>query len=351
MSRRILVTGAAGFVGRHVVHALAARGDVVVALDLDHAAALPEGVERRRATVTDPAGVRAAVEGCDGVVHAAAIATLWAERRGAHDAINREGTDIVLKAARDAGARFVLVSSYTTLVHAATPHGAWLTEGERHPPESLLGPYPASKRAAEIAVERAAEAGADALSVLPSAPVGPGDARPTPPGRMILDLARGATPALLDTTLDLVDVRALAAGIVAALDRGARGGRYLLSGEAVGLVDLAARIARLAGRRPVARTVPLSLALAVSHVEEALGRIVRRAPTAPMTGVRMAAIAPRFDAGLARRALGYVSPPIDDALADALAWYVDQGRLTLGRGAPLLARPEELREPAQARSE
>lgn len=336
--RRVLVTGADGFLGRHLVAALLARGDAAVGLDLAFAPGFPDAAERRRATVTDRGAMRAAAEGCDAVIHAAAIADLWAERPGAHDAINREGTEIALDAAWAAGARFVLVSSYTTLVAADCPHGAWLTEGEVHPPDRLTGPYPASKRAAEIAVERAAEAGTHALSVLPSAPVGPGDASPTPPGRLLLDLARGRVPALMDSVIDLVDVRALAGGILAALDHGRPGRRYLLSGESVGLHDLAARVAALTARRPATGRVPARLALAFARAEETVATYVRRAPSAPLTGVRLAAIAPRFDPRLARRALGWAPPGIDDALAEALLWYAAEDRLRLRPKAPLHAR-------------
>ncbi|MEM6488063.1 MAG: NAD-dependent epimerase/dehydratase family protein [Pseudomonadota bacterium] len=325
--RRVLVTGANGFVGRHVVETLAARGDRVRALDLAFDPGIPPQVERVQATVTDAEAVTAAVEGCDGVIHAAAIADLWAEQRGAHLAVNLDGTQTVLGAARDSGARVVLVSSYTTLVAENTPLNAMLTEAELHEPDALLGPYPASKRWAEIAVEDAVEDGADALSVLPSAPVGPGDRRPTPPGRLILDLARGATPALIDTVLDVVDVRALALGIVAALDEGETGKRYLLSGQPLSLAGLARRVAEMTGVPAPRRRVPIRLALAAAQVEAGLSRLTRRPPRAPITGVRLAARRPRFDPGAARVDLGWHPPAIDDALLGALVWFHGEGML------------------------
>lgn len=106
--RRVLVTGADGFLGRHLLAALVARGDRATALDLGFADGLPEGVATVRATVTDRAAVDAAVAGHDAVIHAAAIADLAAPREGAHDAVNRAGSEVVLDAAMATGARLAL---------------------------------------------------------------------------------------------------------------------------------------------------------------------------------------------------------------------------------------------------
>lgn len=339
----VLVTGADGFVGRHLVETLRAAGRPVLALDMHfaptEAGGLPADVARHVGTVTDrELMVRLCAE-AGAVIHAAAIAHLWAERPGAHDAVNHEGTTAVAEAALAAGIRMVLVSSYTTLVAESTVPGSVLTEAEAHPPEALLGPYPASKRRAELAVEAAAVRGLDAVTVLPSAPVGPGDHGLTPPARMILDLARGATPAIVETEIDIVEVRALAGGIVAALDRGRAGERYILSGEGVTLARLAEVVAARMGRRAPSVKVPFVVALAAAHVEERIGTLIGRAPTAPLTGVRLARRRVKLDSGHARASLGFRAPPAEQAVMAALDWFMDEG---------MLARPaaEAVRERA-----
>ncbi|MEL6574338.1 MAG: NAD-dependent epimerase/dehydratase family protein [Pseudomonadota bacterium] len=339
----VLVTGANGFLGGHLVRALREQGHGVHALDLAFDPAdrggLPADIPRTEGTVTDADLMAKLATDAGAIIHAAAIAHLWAERPGAHDAVNHEGTAVVASAARQAGIRLVLVSSYTTLVAESTVPGSTLTEAEAHSPEALLGPYPASKRRAELAVADAVHAGLDAVTVLPSAPVGPGDRGLTPPARMILDLARGATPAIVETEIDIVEVRALAQGIVAAMEKGTSGERYLLSGEGITLAALAEMVSGRMGRRAPTFRVPFPIALAAAHVEEQLSRIIGRAPTAPLAGVRIARKRVRLDSGHARATLGFRPPPVEDAVMGALDWFMAEG---------MLAEPSSKTAPARS---
>ncbi len=116
----------------------------------------------------------------------------------------------MLAAARRARARSCHVSSYVTLVGRDAARGAMLDETVEVPPSRLLGDYPRTKRQAELFALSAAAAGQRVTIVMPSAPVGAGDANLTPPTRMLRDLAAGRTPALLDCLLNLVDVEAVA---------------------------------------------------------------------------------------------------------------------------------------------
>ncbi len=311
---RVLVTGGAGFVGRHVVDALLAAGHAVRVLDIDGGVDLPEGVERLTGSILDDGVVREAVAGMDGVVHAAAIAHLWTRDPADYERVNVGGTARVLGAAREAGAgRMVHVSSYTTLVSAPRRPHRVLDERVELPPEAMLGPYPASKRRAEII---AAEAGA--VIVLPSAPVGPGDVHVTPPTAMIRDLAARKLPAMLDCRFNFVDVRALAGGIVAALERSGPGKRYLLTGVDMTTDEFLALFERVSGVKGPKARVPYWVALAAAHVEAVLSRVTGKPPKAPLTGVRLAGIDASFDNARARRELGFAPPPVDEALRAAL---------------------------------
>lgn len=323
----VLVTGAGGFVGGHVAARLAAQGRVVRGLDLAFPPGPTAGVEQIAGSILDPDMLARAADGVAGIVHAAAIAHLWARDANDYRRVNVEGTARVLDAAMRAGARMVHVSSFVTMVGREARDGAVLDERVNLPPEAMLGAYPRSKRLAELAVMAAVERGADALMVLPSAPVGPGDRHLTPPTRMIRDLAAGRTPALIDCLLNLVDVRALAEGIVAALDRGTPGRRYLLTGEDMAMAEVAAMVARLAGVKPPRARVPMAVALMAGRIEAGVSRLTGRAPTAPLTGVRLAARRVRFDNARARAELGFAPPPIERALADAIAWLRAEGHL------------------------
>jgi dihydroflavonol-4-reductase len=94
----------------------------------------------------------------------------------------------------------------------------------------MIGHYKRSKFPAEQVARDAARAGGSVVIVNPSTPVGPGDVKPTPTGRMVLDAATGRMPAYLDTGLNIVHVDDVAAGHLLALHRGRDGERYILGG-------------------------------------------------------------------------------------------------------------------------
>lgn len=327
MSGPALVTGAGGFLGGHVAALLAARGEAVRAFDLAFPAPLPQGAEKIEGSILDPEALGRACAGVASVIHCAALTDLWQPRRVLYDRVNMRGTCEVLIAARRAGARMVYVSSYVTLIGGPDRGEAMLDETVELTPSKMPGPYPRTKREAELAALAAARMGQHVVIVQPSAPVGPGDHRLTPPSQMIRDLAAGRIPAILDCLLNLVDVRALAEGVIAARDRGQSGERYLLTGEDLPMADLAARIAALAGVAPPRFTVPHWLALAAAYAGAGVARLTGRPPTAPLTGVRLAGRRVRFSNAKARIALGFAPPRIDQALADALAWMRTAGKL------------------------
>lgn len=274
------------------------------------------------ASILDPDALSDACNGVDGVIHAAALAQLWAPGRFDYDRVNGIGTCRVLAAARRADVPLVMVSSYTTLIGQSAEDGAVLDETVEVVPNRLLGPYPASKRQAELFVQAAAGAGQRACIVMPSAPVGPGDHNLTPPSVMIRDLALGRTPALLDCMLNLVDVVAVADATIAALERGEPGRRYLLSGDTVSLPDLAGRIAAISGRPAPKARVPVTVALAAARVEAMISRFTRKPPRAPLTGVRLAARKVDFNSGRARSELGFSPRPLEEVLPEAVEWLV-----------------------------
>ncbi len=327
MSGPTLVTGAGGFLGGHVVAALVARGEAVRALDIDFPAALAPGVERIDGSILDEDLLGRATAGTQAVIHCAAVAHLWAPQNIVYHRVNMRGTCEVLIAARQAGVRMVHVSSYVTLIGGPDRGEATLDETVELTPSDMLGRYPRSKREAELAALSAARMGQEVVIVQPSAPVGPGDHRLTPPSRMIRDLAAGKIPAVLDCLLNLVDVRALAEGIIAARDKGRSGERYLLTGEDLAMSDVALRVARLAGVAAPRFTVPHWLALAAARVEAGMSAITKRPPTASLTGVRLAGHRVRFDNSKAREELDFAPPPVDQALADTVDWMRETGLL------------------------
>src|SRR5262249_53762852 len=146
----ILVTGGAGFIGSHLVHLLAARGERVRVLELPgvSAAHLPASVEVMRGDVRDRAAVERAVAGCRHVYHLAANPNLWAQPRGSFRAVNYLGTVNVLGAALEAGAQRVLHASTESILTRARQAQA-ITEEQDVPPWDVIGPYCRSKYQAD----------------------------------------------------------------------------------------------------------------------------------------------------------------------------------------------------------
>lgn len=318
-----LVTGGSGFIGGHLVAALTARGERVRVLDVREPPEAVSGVEFMRGSILEPEAVERALEGVDRVFHLAAHAQLWLPDPADFDRVNREGTRVVLDAARRAGVRrFLHCSTEAVLVGRAA--GRRLDESADPAVDDLAGPYCRSKWLAEREALAAARDGLPVVVVNPTAPIGPGDRTPTPPTAMLRLFRDGGPRLILDCILNLVDVRDVAAGMLLAAERGRVGERYLLGGTDIRLAALAARIDRLAGR-PVARryAVPGGVALAAARVEEWLcDHVTRRPPRAPVTGVRLALGAGGFDSGKAVRELGYRPRPLDETLAEAVDYAV-----------------------------
>lgn len=317
-----LVTGGAGFVGKHLVAALKRRGVPVRVFDLKRV----EGAESIIGSVEDKAALSDAMRGAQIVYHLAGDAQLWARDPQRFDRINFQGTVNALDAAAAAGVtRFIHCSSLTTLVGRRTPIGA-STAGESviQGVRDMLGAYPRSKLLAEQAVASAISAGVDAVIAIPTEPLGPGDEGLTPPTRMIVDLVNGRLPATIDCTLNFVSVTSLAEGLIACAARGRRGDRYILGGENVPMARLLDELQQRTGKAMPRARLPYAVALAAGVVDTALvSSITGKAPKAPLTGVRLAGRRVSFSSAKAARELAWTSEPFEAALAASLAWMRD----------------------------
>jgi dihydroflavonol-4-reductase len=337
-----LVTGGAGFIGRHLVERLKAGGARVRVLDMEATPGLPPGVDLMRGSVDDPAAVRRACRGVRRLYHLAALTHLWGRDKRAFHRVNVRGTEVVLEeAARTQVERMVHVSSETVLIGRRQPTGlASIDERHEVPVAELLGPYCRSKGQAEQASLAAARAGLPVVVVNPTLPLGPGDWRLTPPTVMIRDFVDGRHPAYLDWILNVIDVRDAAAGIELAAARGRVGERYILGGTNLSMGELLAELEAVTGRRMPRLRVPGAIAWLVAAVSEAVAdHLTGRPPKAPLSGVRLALRGVRFDNAKARRELGLAVRPLRETLVDCIAWLARARLLArdLPRAAPALA--------------
>jgi dihydroflavonol-4-reductase len=322
-----LVTGGTGFVGTHVVRALLARGSSVRCLvrpasprtnlaDLD--------VEVVEGDLQDMGSLGRAMAGVSTLYHCAADYRLSPRAADEIYASNVGGTSNVLLAAAEAGvSRVVHTSSVGAL--GLTKDGSPADEETPVDPATLIGAYKRSKHAAESIARQWAERGLPVVIVNPSTPVGERDVKPTPTGKMIVDFLNGRMPAYVDTGLNLVDVRDVAAGHLLAAERGRPGERYILGNRNMTLKEILDSLASITGLPAPRVRLPHWVPLAAASVELAWSRVSRREPSIPLEGVRLARHKMYFDSNKAVRELGLPQSDVVHALARAVSWYRANG--------------------------
>jgi dihydroflavonol-4-reductase len=276
--------------------------------------------------LTDRASLERALAGCTALYHVAADYRLGTREPAQLYRNNVDGTRNILDAARHAGVeRMVYTSSVATI---GLPQDG--SPGEETTPVALvdmIGHYKRSKYLAEELVRDAARTGFSAVIVNPSTPIGPGDVKPTPTGQIVLDAARGRTPAYVDTGLNIVHVDDVAAGHLLAFHRGRAGERYILGGQDMTLREILTQIAQLVGRKPPRIRLPHAALLPIAFVAEAFAKASGRGTRITVESVRMSRKRMFFSSAKAIRDLGYSSRAPLAAFQDALAWFRERGLL------------------------
>jgi dihydroflavonol-4-reductase len=343
MPERVAITGATGFVGSAVARAFLAAGYAVRVLlrahsTLENLAGLE--IETAPADLAEPQSFSAALAGCDGLLHVAADYRLFVRDPAPLYRVNVDGTRALMQAALTAGIKRIVYTS-SVAVLGQRDDGA---PGDDDTPATLtgmIGHYKRSKFMAEAEVSRlVTESGLPAVIVNPSAPVGPRDRKPTPTGRMVLDVARGRMPAYLDTGLNVVHVDDVATGHRLAYERGRIGRRYILGGENLSLKDIFTAIARLAGQRPPRwRLLPGPL-MPLAWLAETGARMTGSVPRLTRDELAMARHRMYYSSARAERELGYMHRPAAAAFRDALAWYAEHGYWQPRQGASKLPQAQ-----------
>jgi dihydroflavonol-4-reductase len=326
---KALVTGASGFVGSAVARKLAERGLAVRALvrpgsPRDHLAGLD--IEFVTGDLRDPDSVRAAMKDVRFLFHVAADYRLWARDPNEIVDNNMRSTRIAMEEAKRAGVeRIVYTSSVATL--KTGPTGETFDETISLDESHAIGAYKRSKLLAERLVSEMVAQGLPAIIVNPSTPVGPRDVKPTPTGRLVFEAAAGRVPAFVDTGLNMVHVDDVAAGHLAALERGRIGERYILGGQNAALSDILAAVALQTGRRAPRVKLPRGAIYPLAYVAEVLARRSGREPFVTVDGLRMSKNLMFFTSAKAERELGYQARPYAEGIKDAIAWFRQAGRL------------------------
>lgn len=333
---KIFLTGATGFVGSHVARELLAAGAelrLLVRERSDTRNISDVDAERVVGDLLQPASLTNALAGCEVVFHVAADYRLWTRDPEPMYRCNVEGTRALIRAARSAGVRRIVVTSSVATI-GFTRNGTPANEESPVSLAQMVGHYKRSKFMAEQAVLEAARDGSDIVIVNPTTPVGERDIKPTPTGRIIVDFLKRKFPAYIETGLNLVDVRDVARGHVLAFERGRSGERYILGSEDLTLKQLLDKLGKITGLPSPRMRVPISVAMAAAVVDTAFNGYVRHGePRATLDSVRMAK--KRMWASSAKaKELGFTAAPVDGALRRAVEWFVANGYAPAPPGQP-----------------
>jgi len=324
----ILVTGASGFIGGHVARLLVERGEKIRILvrpesNLRGIADLirnEAAVERITGDLRDAQSLRGAAAGCQVVYHVAADYRLWSRNPDEVYRSNVEGTRNLLEEAGHSGVDRVV---YTSTVGCIGVPGDGGSGDEDSPvdPEGMGGAYKRSKFQAEQVALEYARQGLPVVVVNPTAPVGERDVKPTPTGRIIVDFLKGRMPAYVDTGLNVVDVRDVANGHLAAAERGRVGERYILGARNMTLREILEELSRLGGRAAPKLRIPYTAAWMYAAMGSAAARLTGREPRASLEAVRMSRKKMFVRTRKAERELGLIPSPVGDALMRAIEWF------------------------------
>jgi dihydroflavonol-4-reductase len=320
---RVLVTGGTGFIGQHLVSALAAREHKVRVLDRRPPVCAVPDVEYVSGSVLDSALVDDTLRDIDEVYHLAGLPGMWLPQKSDFHAVNFQGTEVVIAAARKRGtARFLHCSTESILFRPPSLKEA-SDERSLLPPEQMPGVYTRSKMLAEQSAAQAAAAGFPLVIGTPTMPIGPHDHNLTPPTAMLRQFLHGHVQMYLDFIVNLVDVRDVAAGLILAMERGRIGHRYILGSESISLKKILKLMSTISGHHSLAIPVPGKIAEAAAAMLEFIAdHVTHRPPSGTAEGVRIALRATDLSIEKAKNELGYAPRPVEPALRDTIAYLL-----------------------------
>ena len=321
---KVLITGATGFLGSAVLRLLIDEGydvRVLVRKNADMRNIKEYDVKIIKGDLQNTESLKSAVYSCEQVFHVAADYRLWVPDPENMYKTNIDGTRNLILAATDAGVeKIVYTSSVATI--GTNNDGTPADEMTPSSLENMIGVYKRSKFLAEQAVKDLVnEKSCPVTIVNPAAPVGPYDIKPTPTGKIILDIIRNRMPAYVKTGLNIVHVDDVAQGHLLAMEKGEIGERYILGGDNMTLESIISYACNSENIKPPKIRLPHNLILPVAWIMECISKITGNEPLATIDGVRMSKKIMYFSSKKAKTKLGYHSRPATEGLKDAIEWF------------------------------
>lgn len=327
---KVMVSGVTGFLGGRVASELVEAGHQVVGFCRDPSRwrGRPASAGVVTGDVTDRAAVEHAVDGCDAAIHAAALVKTWVRDKRQFDRVNVEGLGYVIEACRNRGVRLVYISSFIAL---GPTDGTTLDEKSPRVDKNFHNDYERTKWLGDQLARNASDRGLDLVRVYPGVIFGPGAlTHGNHLVQLLLQHAQGKLPGMLgrgDLRQCFAFVDDVAAGVVAALERGKAGEGYILGGENRTGIELFDAFQTASGVAPPKRKIPFGVASAIGTVQRWRAELFGIEPelTDEIVGIYRHEWAYRSDKAIAE--LGYRITPFAEAIDRTVAWLRESGEL------------------------
>ncbi|MFH0772036.1 MAG: NAD-dependent epimerase/dehydratase family protein [Candidatus Omnitrophota bacterium] len=328
----ILVTGASGFVGSHIVRLLTQQGKRVRCFLRKSSSRInlmdqqfKGKLEFVYGDLRDSNSIKKAVKGCDVVYHIGAYVHLWySDPKLVYD-VNWGGSRNVFQACLEEGVKKVVYTNTAAILKGGTKDhpsvGDDVLELKNAP-----GHYTRSKLLAYEEAVNYFRKGLNIITVNPTTPVGDGDYKLTPPGKMIVDFLNNRLPAYIETVINYIDVEDVAAGHILAEEKGKGGQRYILGNCNLTLEEVFEMLTAITGKAKPSLKLPAAPLLPLGFLSQKICEfITHKEPLIPWEGLRLGRRPFAFDCSKAIRELGLPQSDIKEAFRKAVNWFYANG--------------------------
>lgn len=325
---RVLVTGATGFLGYHVVKLLNGHGIRPRVLELPGSDEQPLAgldVERWAGDLDDPHALRTACTGMNAILHLAFKVSAGGGEQTLRDLqrVNVVGTRHLLDSAAAQGVTRVVVGS-SALAVGVNRRPFPLDETAEWAQHAFDVPYAVSRRVAEQEALGRASSGFAVVSVCPAFTMGPDDPVGAPANKLIESLIHRKFPVTLPVGFGCLDVRDFAAGVLAAAEHGSAGQRYLLCGHNVTTGQFFAQVAAVAAVPAPRFAPPVRLIEALAIAAELLSKVRGRPAPLDRSILQLIGRYAWYDTTRAHTELGWQSRPLQQTVEDTVRWLRDK---------------------------
>jgi dihydroflavonol-4-reductase len=316
-----VVTGATGHVGANLVRALIERGRTVRALTRSINKSIQDcNMDIVKGNVCDIESLYEAFKDADVVYHLAAHISLKMNELQSVYSTNVDGTKNVVEACLRCGVRR-LVHFSSIHAHCQEPLNMPINELRPLVTSHCYPHYDRSKAEGEGEVRKGIERGLDAVIVNPTGIIGPYDYEPSHFGKVIILLATGKLPAIVNSGFDWVDVRDVVEGAIKAEEKATNGAKYLLSGHWVSIRDLADKVEEITGVYAPRFTMPMWLAQIGTPFITGFAHVSRKKPLYTSVALKALQGNRKISHEAATSELGYSTRPFQVTLEDTLRWF------------------------------